>query len=122
MKNLIKSLISLSITLFIIFSSVITRAETGNPKAEEEAQKTISTFKEKNKKMDFYFEDSYAYVVFPKITKAGISVGGAAGKGIVFKCHQIVGTSKLKQVSVGFQLGAQQYSEIIFFSQTSACT
>ncbi|MBV1924673.1 MAG: hypothetical protein KUG68_11670, partial [Flavobacteriaceae bacterium] len=52
---------------------------------------------------------------FPKITKGGIAIGAAMGKGIVYKNDQIVGVSKLKQASIGFQFGGQQYSEIIFF-------
>ena len=58
---------------------------------------------------------AYGYAIFPKVTKAGIGIGGAAGKGVVYKNHQIIGISKLKQVSIGLQLGGQQYSEVIFF-------
>ena len=47
--------------------------------------------------------------------KAGFGIGGAFGKGIVFKDHQVVGSSKLKQASYGFQFGGQQYREVIFF-------
>ena len=60
------------------------------------------------------------YVVFPKVTKAGVGIGGAAGRGTVFKKHQVVGSSNLKQASVGLQLGGQQYSEVIFFENKEA--
>ena len=42
-------------------------------------------------------------------------IGGAAGKGVAYKALQIIGSSKLKQASIGLQLGGQQYSEVIFF-------
>ena len=53
--------------------------------------------------------------IFTKVTKAGIGIGGAAGKGVDYKNHQIIDSCKLKQASIGLQLGGQQYSEVIFF-------
>ncbi|MFT5229062.1 MAG: lipid-binding SYLF domain-containing protein [Ulvibacter sp.] len=65
-------------------------------------------------------DQSYGYAVFPKVTKAGIWLGGAASTGVVFEKQQVVGTTKLKQLSFGAQLGGQQYSEIIFFENKVA--
>ncbi len=68
-----------------------------------------------------YFESSYGYAIFPLIAKAGIGIGGAGGKGEVYIIHKIggkeelTGTATMGQVSLGFQFGAQAYSEIIFF-------
>lgn len=42
-------------------------------------------------------------------------VGGAYGNGIVYANDRKIGYSTLKQLTVGFQLGAQVYSELIFF-------
>ncbi len=55
------------------------------------------------------------YAIFPKITKAGLVVGGAGGKGLVYQNKVIKGTSKLGQGSFGLQAGGQQYGEVIFF-------
>lgn len=62
-----------------------------------------------------YFKSSYGYAVFPTIGKGGFVVGGARGKGRVYKHGRYVGNATMTQVSVGFQLGGQAYSEIIFF-------
>lgn len=61
-----------------------------------------------------FFEDSVAYVIFPTIGKGGIVVGGAYGKGRVYKGGRYVANVEMGQLSVGFQLGGQAYSEIIF--------
>jgi hypothetical protein len=57
--------------------------------------------------------------VFDTIAKAGFGIGGATGKGSVYKIKnfekELVGHSTMVQLSVGFQFGAQVYSEIIFF-------
>ena len=55
------------------------------------------------------------YVVFPNVGKLGLGIGGARGSGEVFKDHEVIGSATLTQLSVGFQLGAQAFSQIIFF-------
>jgi len=67
-----------------------------------------------------FFKDSYGYAVFPSIGKGGFVVGGAYGSGRVYKLGTISGTSTLIKVSVGFQLGGQVFSEIIFFRDKRA--
>ena len=55
------------------------------------------------------------YVVFPEIAKAGVGVGGAFGRGILFVHGQQVGYVKLTQASIGAQLGGQTITELIVF-------
>jgi hypothetical protein len=67
-----------------------------------------------------YFDSSYGYAVFPTIGKAGIGIGGAHGKGKVYKQGKSIGESKMTQVTVGLQLGGQAYSQVIFFESENA--
>ena len=67
-----------------------------------------------------FFDNSYGYALFPTIGKAGFVVGGAYGKGRVYVGGNHVGDSTMTQLSVGFQLGGQAYSEIIFFQDQRA--
>ena len=80
---------------------------------------TIEVFK-KSKAVTPFFEEAYGYAVFPAIGKAGIVVGGAYGAGRVYRQGEITGTATLVKVSVGFQLGGQAFSEIIFFQDERA--
>ena len=66
-------------------------------------------------KLQSFYDNAYGIAVFPEITKAGLAIGGAGGKGVVYKNKEVVGTSKLRQASFGLQAGGQQYSEVIFF-------
>ena len=63
------------------------------------------------------FDNSYGYVIFPNVGKGAIGVGGAAGNGIVYEKGNVIGTAKMKQVTVGFQFGGQAYREVIFFEK-----
>src|SRR4051794_34432554 len=67
-----------------------------------------------------YFSSAYGYAVFPTIGKGAVGVGGAIGKGRVYQGGRYVGESSLVQLSVGFQLGGQAYSQIIFFEDKHA--
>jgi lipid-binding SYLF domain-containing protein len=67
-----------------------------------------------------YFGSAYGYALFPTIGKGGIGIGGAGGKGRVFVGDRHVGNTSMGQVTVGFQLGGQAYSMIIFFEDERA--
>jgi len=62
-----------------------------------------------------YIDASYGYAVFPSIGKAGLFVGGAHGKGTVYREGNVIGKSTMTQVSLGIQFGGQVYKQIVFF-------
>lgn len=80
---------------------------------------TISLFKNAGESAAF-FQHSYAYAVFPNIGEGGFVVGGAFGRGRVYVNGQLVGDTTMKQLSVGFQAGGKDYSQIIFFQDKRA--
>ena len=67
-----------------------------------------------------FFKTAYGYAVFPTIGKGGVGIGGAYGKGCVYAKGKQVGDTSMKQLSIGFQLGGQGFSEIIFFQDERA--
>jgi lipid-binding SYLF domain-containing protein len=69
-----------------------------------------------------FFEKSYGYAVFPTIGKGGAGIGGAHGKGRVYAKGVHVGDTSMTQLTVGFQLGGQAFSQIIFFEDERAFT
>lgn len=81
---------------------------------------TIARFKSRDPSIKSYFEHAYAYAVFPTVGKGGLGVGGAYGDGYVYRHGKMVGKTTLTQLTVGFQLGGQAYSEVIFFRDESA--
>jgi len=62
-----------------------------------------------------YFKEARGYAIFPNIGKGGFGIGGARGNGEVFENGKVIGSTTLTQLSIGFQLGGQAYSQIIFF-------
>ena len=82
-------------------------------------QDTIDTFK-KSEAANAYFARSYGYAVFPTIGKGGVVVGAGGGKVRVYRGGAVTGESTMVQLSVGFQLGGQAYSQIVFFEDQRA--
>ena len=98
------------------FGGVVVAAGVANAGKYED---TISLFKNAGESAAF-FQHSYAYAVFPNIGEGGFVVGGAFGKGRVYVHGQLVGDATMKQLSVGFQAGGKDYSQIIFFQDKRA--
>ncbi len=83
--------------------------------------KTISVFKQSETVQPF-FKNCYGYAVFPTIGKGGIGIGGAYGEGKVYRGGKMTGTTSMAKLSIGFQLGGQAYSQMIFFQDKRSYT
>lgn len=103
---------------FVLACFTIMALACATPQADEYSQ-TISVFKEAGES-GRYFGSAYGYAVFPTIGKGGVVVGGAYGNGRVFEKGRVIGDASMAQLSVGFQLGGQAYSEIVFFEDARA--
>jgi len=103
------------VSIFAFFAIALPAA----PVLADEYQDTINIFKKAGESGSF-FGKAYGYAVFPTIGKGGVGVGGAYGKGHVYARGKYVGDTSMAQVTVGFQLGGQAYSEIIFFEDERA--
>jgi len=106
--------------LLSLFYSFTLNAQGWNPERLKESKEALNKIIEDSPKLQLFKDKAYGYTVFPRVTKAGIGIGGAAGRGIVFRNHNDVGWASLKQASIGFQLGGKQYSEVIFFENKKA--
>lgn len=87
---------------------------------EQNTAEAIALFQEADPSLVAFFESSYGYAVFPNVGKGGVGLGGAHGKGLVYRNGEIVGQTSLTQFTVGFQLGGQVYQQVIFFENDRA--
>ena len=84
------------------------------PAWADEYSDTLSLFKNAGESGKL-LSSAYGYAVFPTIGKGGVGVGGAYGKGRVYEKGKYIGDTSMTQLTVGFQLGGQAYSELIVF-------
>ena len=82
----------------------------------KEVQETIDRFKQLDPTLSEFFDNAAGYVVFASIGKGGLGIGGAHGNGeVIARGKGAIGKSSITQITVGLQIGGQEYSEIIFF-------
>ena len=82
--------------------------------ADDEYDEAIEVYKAAGASSKL-FDSAYGFAVFPTIAKGAVGVGGAHGAGRAYVNRKHVGDTTMTQLSVGWQLGAEAYSEIIFF-------
>jgi lipid-binding SYLF domain-containing protein len=61
-----------------------------------------------------------AVLVFPKVTKAGLGIGGQYGEGVLLKGGKPVAYYNTAGISTGLQAGAQTYGYAMFFMNDAA--
>ncbi len=115
----------------LVMLLAVTSAQAGwNPLAKEdpkdqgtsgaESAQAVADFKNSDPNLQIFFDKAYGYALFPTVGKGGIGIGGAYGKGEVYRRGRLIGYSSLTQITIGFQLGGQAYREIIFFKDKAA--
>lgn len=97
--------------VFVISSAVAAEVE--------DYSSTIRVFKDSPVVAEF-FKNAYGYAVFPTVGKAGFVIGGSYGKGQVYRGGKVTGKTSVVEGSIGFQLGGEAFSEIIFFQDKRA--
>jgi len=117
-----KSILTTSIFLMMLLAFTSTQA--WDPKGLEEdiakGQEAIDALLESSPEMQRYFDAAAGYVVIPTVGKAGIGIGGARGKGLLYENGAPTAEVTMTQLSIGFQWGGQAYSEFIFFEDSGA--
>ncbi|HNP36529.1 MAG TPA: hypothetical protein PKK10_11820 [Woeseiaceae bacterium] len=99
---------------------VVAAGPSDGCKLRLQAQAAIAGFREQAPHTVPYFQEAYAFAVFPSVTRVGLGFGGAYGKGIVMEGNEVIGVSKLWQFTSGIQAGARNVSTIVFFKDQQA--
>jgi lipid-binding SYLF domain-containing protein len=89
-------------------------------KLDQACRDTLTAFTEFDPGLKRYIEKAYAYAVFPRITKGGVGLGGASGKGLFYDQGKIVGQTHASQFTIGAQLGGMSLRQVIFFKDRSS--
>jgi lipid-binding SYLF domain-containing protein len=69
-----------------------------------------------------YGGQARAILVFPKIVKAGLMIGGMGGEGVLFVNGKAAGYYKIGAASFGLQAGGQSFSYALFLMNDKALT
>ena len=84
------------------------------------AQRAIDRMTASDPDLRGLIDNSTGYVIFPKVGKGGLIVGGGYGRGIVYEQGAMIGYADITQATVGLQAGGQTFSELIVFQNKEA--
>jgi lipid-binding SYLF domain-containing protein len=85
-----------------------------------EADAAVQSMIAKDESLRDFIANAHGYAVFPNIGKAGLIAGGASGRGVVYEDGRPIGYAQINQGSIGAQIGAQSYAELIVFQDQAA--
>lgn len=108
----------------VMFAMVLALGATSGWADEKEDKSytdTINKFKS-NAGVAPYFDSAYGYGIWPTVAKGGLGIGASTGKGRIYRQGKVTGTSRVSDVSIGFQAGGQAYSQVVFFEDERAFT
>ncbi len=111
MRNLTTAMIAVALAA----CATAPKSSSGRAELETQANSTLSAMMDRDPGLRETLSRSAGYAVFPNIGKGGLVVGAAHGRGILFERGTPVGYVDLNQGSVGAQIGAQSFSELIVF-------
>jgi len=82
---------------------------------ETKVDETIEVFKQEVNGAEVFLNQSAGYLVFPRVIKIGIGIGGETGEGALRVGGVTDGYYRTSSGSIGFQLGVQAKSIVIAF-------
>ena len=116
-RNLVPAL--MLTTLAALFLAAPTAHAASASEIDHEVDATLKAF-QKIEGAKAYLGIAKGVLVFPKVYKAGIGVGGEYGEGALRVGGKSVAYYSTAAASIGFQLGAQAKSIVILFTNESA--
>jgi lipid-binding SYLF domain-containing protein len=114
------------IVVMALTMGLVAGCSTGSVSKEDgdalvkKAQASRQEWNKVDPQFEAFAKKGYGFAFFPEITKGGFVVGGAHGQGVVYEKGQHIGYAELTQMSVGFQAGFQDYSQLIVFENQAA--
>ncbi|HET9023247.1 MAG TPA: lipid-binding SYLF domain-containing protein [Burkholderiaceae bacterium] len=107
----------------VAFGSAAIAADTAKNSAatlNSDGQKALNSLYAKAPAAKAIGGKASAVLVFPKVTKAGLGIGGQYGEGVLLKGGKPVAYYNTAGVSTGLQAGAQTFGYAMFFMNDAA--
>ncbi len=116
--NFAKKLRPFALLVALLCATSVLAASAG--KLNRESDKALQVFKEDIDGAEVFLSQAAGYLVFPRVVKVGIGIGGETGEGVLRIGGSTVAYYRTTAGSIGFQLGAQAKSIVIAFMTREA--
>lgn len=106
--------------LVLAIVGAIAGCTTTGSSIDRNANEALQVFKEQVNGSEVFLNQAAGYLVFPRVIKAGVGVGGETGEGVLRVGGQTVAYYRTSSGSIGLQFGAQAKSIVIAFMTRDA--
>lgn len=113
--RIVAAMIAAPLVLLIAACETTPRSQSDREVLQIRSQDALSRFKREDPSLARKISGAYGYAIFPSVGKGAVGIGGAYGRGEVYESGRMVGYCDLRQGTIGFQLGGQEYMELILF-------
>ena len=117
---IIRSGIAVSALMFVVFLAGCAASSPSNDVLIADSRAALVRYAEADPGLNDWVNHAHGYAVFPSVGKGGLGIGGSFGRGIVFERGEPIGRTSLTQATVGWQIGVQNFSQVIFFQDEAA--
>ena len=119
-RMMLRFLLSLLLTGMLASIAGAANAQSNRSALDRDARKVYDKLVASVPAAKSLGKDAVAVLVFPKITKAGLVVGGQYGEGVLLQGRRPIGYYSTAGASYGLQAGAQQFGYAMFFMNDGA--
>jgi lipid-binding SYLF domain-containing protein len=111
-----------SLAITAVFGALtIPAAQARTPgEIEQQGRTTLERLNAEVPGSRIFADHAKAVLVFPEIFKAGLVFGGESGNGVLFINGHRAGFYNISGGSWGLQIGAQKFSYVLYFMNTSS--
>lgn len=108
------SRLGVTLTAALLLSPAQTFAASA-AELDASVKEALDVFAEQVDGAQSFLDQAAGYLVFPRVIKVGVGVGGETGEGALIVGGRTAGYYRTASGSIGFQLGAQAKSIVIAF-------
>ena len=118
-----KTMSSLALVAALLFAACASVPESQGERQAlvSQANSTLQMMVARDPTLQQVLDQSAGYAVFPSIGEAGVFIaGGSAGVGVVYENGQPIGFARVREGTLGPQLGGQEFSQLLIFQNPQA--
>jgi lipid-binding SYLF domain-containing protein len=109
-----------SLLLALCACATAPRSQASRESLEARADATLREMRATDPGLGWMLDRAAGYAVFPSIGKGGVIAGAAYGRGVLYEGGRQTGFVDLSQGSIGAQIGAQTFAELIVLDTPDA--
>ncbi len=103
------------LAMFLLFAMPVQALGATGAEIDADVNDALVAFKEEVNGAEVFLDTAAGYLVFPRVIKVGIGIGGETGEGALRVDGETVDYYRTTAGSIGLQLGAQAKSIVIAF-------